>query len=258
MEIKFQKISDFAVCPSRNTETDAGYDLYSTTSYSINPLERKLISTGIKIHIPEGYYGRIAPRSGLAVRKGLDVMAGVIDSGYRGELKVLLVNITPYAPSKTPYENFFGTFGKIDIKQGDRIAQMIIVPVAQVNFEAVDDFEISGRGEKGYHSRSGSKHRPWFEGGQMPIHRRLPKRGFSNYLFRKQYQIVNLRDVDALNLDEIDSKELFDNGLISSFLQPVKVLGDGELKKAIKIKASSFSKSAISKIEKAGGTIEIQ
>ena len=92
----------------------------------------------------------------------------------------------------------------------------------------------------------------------MPLHRRLPKRGFSNYLFRKQYQIVNLRDIDTLNTDEVDSKKLFDNGLISSSLQPVKVLGDGELKKAIKIKATSFSKSAVSKIEKAGGTVEIQ
>ncbi len=116
----------------------------------------------------------------------------------------------------------------------------------------------AGRGEKGYHSRSGSKHRPWFEGGQMPLHRRLPKRGFSNYLFRKQYQIVNLRDIGTLNEDEVDSKKLFDNGLISSSLQPVKVLGDGELKKAIKIKATSFSKSAVTKIEKAGGSIEIQ
>lgn len=116
----------------------------------------------------------------------------------------------------------------------------------------------AGRGEKGYHSRSGSKHRPWFEGGQMPLHRRLPKRGFSNYLFRKQYQIVNLRDIGTLNEDEVDSKKLFDNGLISSSLQPVKVLGDGELKKAIKIKATSFSKSAVLKIEKAGGTVESQ
>jgi len=92
----------------------------------------------------------------------------------------------------------------------------------------------------------------------MPLHRRLPKRGFSNYLFRKQYQIVNLRDIDTLNTDEVDSKKLFDNGLISSSLQPVKVLGDGELKNAIKIKATSFSKSAVLKIEKAGGTVEIQ
>ena len=116
----------------------------------------------------------------------------------------------------------------------------------------------AGRGEKGYHSRSGSKNRSWFEGGQMPLHRRLPKRGFSNYLFRKQYQIVNLRDIDALNLEEIDSKILFDNGLIRSFLQPVKVLGDGDVSKAIKIKATTFSKSAILKIEKAGGEVELQ
>ena len=116
----------------------------------------------------------------------------------------------------------------------------------------------AGRGEKGYHSRSGSKNRSWFEGGQMPLHRRLPKRGFSNYQFRKQYQIVNLRDIDALNLEEIDSKKLFDNGLIRSFLQPVKILGDGDVSKAIKIKATTFSKSAILKIEKAGGEVELQ
>ena len=116
----------------------------------------------------------------------------------------------------------------------------------------------AGRGEKGYHSRSGSKNRSWFEGGQMPLHRRLPKRGFSNYLFRKQYQIVSLRDIDALNLEEIDSKKLFDNGLIRSFLQPVKILGNGDVSKAIKIKATTFSKSAILKIEKAGGEVELQ
>ena len=116
----------------------------------------------------------------------------------------------------------------------------------------------AGRGEKGYHSRSGSKHRPWFEGGQMPIHRRLPKRGFSNYLFRKKYQIVNLRDIDSLDMNQIDSNILFDNGLIDSSLQPVKILGDGDVTKAIKIKATKFSKSAILKIEKAGGKAELQ
>tara|TARA_Y100001936_G_scaffold46177_2_gene45042 strand:+ start:2357 stop:2797 length:441 start_codon:yes stop_codon:yes gene_type:complete len=116
----------------------------------------------------------------------------------------------------------------------------------------------AGRGEKGYHSRSGSKNRSWFEGGQMPIHRRLPKRGFSNYPFRKNYQIVNLRDLDGLNLDEIDPKVLYDSGLINSFLQPVKVLGDGEVKKAIKVKATKFSQSAVLKIEKAGGAVEVE
>ena len=116
----------------------------------------------------------------------------------------------------------------------------------------------AGRGEKGYHSRSGSKNRSWFEGGQMPIHRRLPKRGFSNYPFRKNYHIVNLRDLGGLNLDEIDPKVLYDNGLINSFLQPVKVLGDGEVKKAIKVKATKFSQSAVLKIEKAGGAVEVE
>ena len=92
----------------------------------------------------------------------------------------------------------------------------------------------------------------------MPIHRRLPKRGFSNYPFRKNYQIVNLRDLGGLNLDEIDPKVLYDNGLINSFLQPVKVLGDGEVKKAIKVKATKFSQSAVLKIEKAGGAVEVE
>ena len=155
MEIKFQKISDFAVCPSRNTETDAGYDLYSTTSYSINPLERKLVSTGIKIHIPEGYYGRIAPRSGLAVKKGLDVMAGVIDSGYRGEIKVLLVNLNSDSTKGTAYENFFGSFGKVDIKQGDRIAQIIIEKCYSPKWTEVDELSNSDRDEGGFGS-SGS------------------------------------------------------------------------------------------------------
>ena len=124
MVIKFEKISDFATCPSRNTSTDAGYDLYSTEFCSINPLSRRLVSTGIKIEIPEGYYGRIAPRSGLAVNKGLDVMAGVIDSGYRGELKVLLVNLNPLTNSNLPHESIFGSSSKIDIKQGDRIGMI--------------------------------------------------------------------------------------------------------------------------------------
>ena len=73
-----------------------------------------------------------------------------------------------------------------------------------------------------------------------------------------QLKIVNLRDLGGLNLDEIDPKVLYDNGLINSFLQPVKVLGDGELKKAIKVKATKFSQSAVLKIEKAGGAVEVE
>ena len=74
----------------------------------------------------------------------------------------------------------------------------------------------AGRGEKGYHARSGSKNRSWFEGGQMPIHRRLPKRGFSNSLFRKTYQVVNLKAINELGLEVIDSQILHENGLVRS------------------------------------------
>ena len=145
MEIKFQKISDFAVCPSRNTETDAGYDLYSTTSYSINPLERKLVSTGIKIHIPEGYYGRIAPRSGLAVKKGVDVLAGVVDAGYRGEVMVCLLN-TQY------FCDISGQEDHIDINVGDRIAQILFQRVPHFKLIEVDDLKDTERSESGFGS----------------------------------------------------------------------------------------------------------
>jgi len=116
----------------------------------------------------------------------------------------------------------------------------------------------AGRGEKGYHSRSGSKHRPWFEGGQMPLHRRVPKRGFSNHLFKKSFQIVNLSDIELLGLKEVDSNILKENGLVRYALRPIKILGDGKLTKAVKISASAFSRSAAEKIAESGGSAVIQ
>ena len=116
----------------------------------------------------------------------------------------------------------------------------------------------AGRGDKGYHSRSGSKHRPWFEGGQMPLHRRVPKKGFKNHLFKKEYQLVNLSDLNLMNLDKINPTVLKDNGLVKYSLRPIKVLGDGEIDKKIHVIASAFSASAKAKIEKAGGTAEVQ
>ncbi len=116
----------------------------------------------------------------------------------------------------------------------------------------------AGRGEKGYHSRSGSKHRPWFEGGQMPLHRRLPKRGFSNYLFKKSFQIVNLTDIEKLGLAKVDAVIMKENGLIRNAYRPIKILGDGALTKAVEVAASAFSKSAVEKIEKTGGSATVQ
>ena len=112
----------------------------------------------------------------------------------------------------------------------------------------------AGRGDKGYHSRSGSKHRPWFEGGQMPLHRRVPKRGFSNFLFKKEYQIVNLSDLERIESEEINPSILKEKGLVKYALRPIKILGDGDFKKKINITASAFSSTAVQKIEKAGGT----
>ncbi len=118
------------------------------------------------------------------------------------------------------------------------------------------DGKTSGRGHKGQNSRSGSKRRVGFEGGQMPIHRRLPKRGFKN-IFRKEYAIVNLDDI--LNCKKIDQSKpitvavLAESGLIRNMKLPVKVLGDGTLETALSIEAQKFSASATKKIQDAGG-----
>jgi len=114
----------------------------------------------------------------------------------------------------------------------------------------------AGRGDKGAGQRSGYKRRPWFEGGQMPLARRLPKRGFTN-IFKKEYQIVNLDNISALKIDTIDPQVLADNGLVRSALKPVKILGRGELASKVKVTASAFSQSAIDKINKLGGTATI-
>ena len=113
--------------------------------------------------------------------------------------------------------------------------------------------KTSGRGHKGAGQRSGNKKRAWFEGGQMPLARRLPRRGFTN-IFKEKFQIVNIGDL--INIKDgsiIDPVSLKDSGLIRSSLKPVKILGNGLIKKKIKISASAFSASAIKKIEKAGG-----
>ena len=115
----------------------------------------------------------------------------------------------------------------------------------------------SGRGDKGAQQRSGFKRRPWFEGGQMALARRLPKRGFTN-LFRKEFQIVNLEAIENLGLDTVDAQILADNGLVRSALKPIKILADGELKLKVTVTASAFSDSAKEQIEQAGGTATVQ
>jgi len=114
----------------------------------------------------------------------------------------------------------------------------------------------STRGHKGYHSRSGSKSRAHFEGGQMPLHRRLPKRGFTN-IFRQQVQIVNLSQLQKIDEKEITPEILKAKGLIKKVSEPVKLLGDGEVDRKLKITVNAVSASAKSKIEAAGGEVTV-
>lgn len=90
--LSFKKLDQNAVLPERASQYSAGLDLYSIETVSLQPGERRLIRTGLAVAIPEGFYGRVAPRSGLAVKKGIDVLAGVIDADYRGEIGCLLYN----------------------------------------------------------------------------------------------------------------------------------------------------------------------
>ena len=115
--------------------------------------------------------------------------------------------------------------------------------------------KTSTRGHKGQRSRSGSRMLRGFEGGQMPLHRRMPKRGFTN-IFRKEYNIVSLERLVALGETNITPEVLRKAGVIKT-KHPVKILGDGELSSALTVQAHKFSKSAQEKITKAGGKFEV-
>jgi dUTP pyrophosphatase len=127
-----------AVMPTKGTPEAAGYDLYSTESGIIKSNNRKMINTGIKMIIPKGYYGRIAPRSGLALKKGIDIFAGVIDSDYRNEIKCILYNSD---------EEHSYTY-----QIGDRIAQIIIEKYYDVNFINVTNFDDDINSHSGFGS----------------------------------------------------------------------------------------------------------
>ena len=116
--------------------------------------------------------------------------------------------------------------------------------------------KFSGRGAKGAKSISGYSRMRGFEGGQMPLHRRLPKRGFTN-IFRKEYAIVNVAALEALEGSSFDPGSLLEAGVIHKLKHGLKILGSGELTKKITVKAHVFSKSALDKIQAAGGTAEV-
>lgn len=125
MTLHVTKLVPHATLPSRATPGSAGYDLYSTDNYVVLPGRRVVVSTGIAVHLPEGTYGHICPRSGLAVKHGLHTLAGVVDPDYTGEIKVVLQNLDATQP--------------FVIRPGYRIAQLILE-----RFEIADVEEIPG------------------------------------------------------------------------------------------------------------------
>lgn len=118
--------------------------------------------------------------------------------------------------------------------------------------------KTAGKGTKGHKCRSGGGVRPGFEGGQMPLHRRLPKRGFNN-IFRKEYATVNVRDLGRFESGAtVDAAALREAGLVKDRFKPVKLLGQGDIQVALNIKLAAASQSARSKIEAAGGKVEVE
>jgi dUTP pyrophosphatase len=132
-----QLLNDEANVPTKANRTDAGFDLYSTEETSINPKQRSTIKTGVSFEMPNGIAGLVWPRSGLSVKQGIDVLAGVIDSGYRGEVMVCLYNTSDEV---------------VQIKRGDRIAQIIFQEVPTVSLQLRQALGSSQRGSNGFGS----------------------------------------------------------------------------------------------------------
>ena len=126
--------------PQRASDGAAGADLYAAAEVRILPGERQAVPTGIRLAIPPGWVGLIWPRSGLALRSGLDTLAGVIDSDYRGEVLVLLINLGQEPATVQP---------------GDRVAQLLVQPVAPTQFVRVTELPATHRGEGGFGSTGG-------------------------------------------------------------------------------------------------------
>ena len=135
--LKLLKLHPAAKLPTRGSEQAAGLDLYSVETVSIAPSKHASVRTGISAAIPAGYYGRIAPRSGLALERGIDVMGGVIDSDYRGEIICVLINLGEKS---------------LTLDCGERVAQLIIEAIITPMPEWADKLEPTGRGSAGFGS----------------------------------------------------------------------------------------------------------
>ena len=118
--------------------------------------------------------------------------------------------------------------------------------------------KTSGRGQKGQKARSGGSINPVFEGGQLPLYRRLPKRGFSNYPFKKEYAVINLSDLNVFEDGTVVTPALLkEKGIVKKQLSGIKVLGEGQLDKKLTVQAHKFSKSAVDKINESGSKAEV-
>jgi len=128
-----------AVRPEYRSEGAAGLDLCANADVALQPLERKLVPTGVRVSIPLGYEGQVRPRSGLAIKHGLSLVnsPGTIDSDYRGEISLILVNLGQEA---------------VDLKRGERVAQLVICPIARAELQLVDILDETHRGEGGFGS----------------------------------------------------------------------------------------------------------
>jgi len=135
--LRFKRLDSRATLPTRGTSSSAGLDLCSIENVTIGPHQRYLARTGLAVAVPEGFYGRLAPRSGLAVKKGLDVLAGVIDSDYRGEICCLLYN-----SSDEP----------VELPPDSKICQLIVERIIMPNAIWVEDLSETQRGEAGFGS----------------------------------------------------------------------------------------------------------
>ena len=135
--LQVKRLTESSKLPYRGSEFSAGYDLYASESVVVKSKDRALVPTGIAISVPPGTYGRIAPRSGLAVKHGIDVGAGVIDEDFRSEIKVLLMN-----HGDADY--------KINI--GDRIVQLIIEKISSPEVKEINELDYTARGNGGFGS----------------------------------------------------------------------------------------------------------
>lgn len=135
--LKYKKLTSTALAPEKAHESDAGFDLFADEKIAVNGPGLQVVKTGISLEIPKGYFGKIFDRSGISVETDLIVKAGVIDSEYRGEIKVVLAN-TGHAPNKLP--------------KGTKIAQLVLLPVPIMELEEIGELTETERGEGGFGS----------------------------------------------------------------------------------------------------------